>query len=369
MSVVSSGHDVADGRLHREVDACVRAGLTVEVLGLGKAGDGPAGARVRTWSRRGLAWRIVLAVVLPWLARGRVLLVLDPDAAVGAVAPCRLRRRALVVDVHEDYAALLRDRRWARGATGSAARVLVRVAVVVAAAADLTVVADEHVPPRDGCRRRIVVPNLPTGHVTVAGPTPESDGRLRAAYVGDVRSSRGSDAMVDAVLAAPGWELDVVGPVSGSDGRVLTARLQNPSVAARVRLHGRLPPARAWHAVRGAQVGFALLEDTPAFRDAVPSKVYEYLAAGMAVVATRLPRVVALLEESGGGVHVDDAAEAAAVLRRWADTPAELSAVRARASAWARTALAGASPYTRLAADVAGLASSATTRAAESPSP
>ncbi len=48
VSIVTSGHDVADARLHREVAALVARGLHVEVLGLGDEADGPPGVTVRT---------------------------------------------------------------------------------------------------------------------------------------------------------------------------------------------------------------------------------------------------------------------------------------------------------------------------------
>src|SRR5439155_24596461 len=105
------GHDVAAGRLHREVAAAVAAGLTVEVLGLGSASDGPAGAAVTARPRpRGVPARLALALAQPWRARGHVLVTLDPDVVPAALLASRLRRRRLVVDVHEDYGALTRDR-------------------------------------------------------------------------------------------------------------------------------------------------------------------------------------------------------------------------------------------------------------------
>ena len=106
VSVVTSGHDVADARMHREVAALRRRGLTVEVLGLGDVGAGPEGADIRTWPRRSMVFRAVHAVRLPFLARGRVLLTLDPDVVPAGVVASLLRRRRLVADVHEDYVAL-----------------------------------------------------------------------------------------------------------------------------------------------------------------------------------------------------------------------------------------------------------------------
>jgi glycosyltransferase involved in cell wall biosynthesis len=358
VSIVNSGHDVADAHLHREVAAAVAAGLEVEVLGLGSASDGPAGAAVSARPRpRGVPARLALAIAQPWRARGRVLLTLDPDVVPAALAAARLRHRRLVVDVHEDYPALLRDRAWARGLTGRLAGVGVRGFLAAARRADLLVVADEHVPPSTA-PARLVVRNAPTAGYL---PEPCDPGPVpRALYVGDVRRSRGLPAMLAAIEAAPGWELDVVGPVARADQAELDTWLATSPAAPRVRFHGRKPPEQAWALARGAWVGLSLLEDTPAFRDAVPSKLYEYLAAGLAVATTPLPRAADIVGGSGAGVVVPDAEALSATLRGWADRPASLLPLRAAAVEWARAAFAGTSGYDVLAQRLRALAGAAT---------
>jgi glycosyltransferase involved in cell wall biosynthesis len=99
-----------------------------------------------------------------------------------------------------------------------------------------------------------------------------------------------------------------------------------------------------------------LLDDTPAFREAVPSKLYEYLAVGLAVVATPLPRMAELVTESGAGEVVADPAAASATLRRWSEDYAALEKARQNARKWAAEHLTGASPYDTLAERIRGLA-------------
>jgi glycosyltransferase involved in cell wall biosynthesis len=360
VSIVSSGHDVADARLHREVAAAVAAGLTVEVLGLGSVADGPAGAVVSAAPRgRGVAGRLVRAAVQPWRARGRVLLTFDPDVVPAALVAARLRGRRLVVDVHEDYEALSRDRAWARGVVGRIARAGVRAVLSAARRADLVVVADEHVPPATA-PERLVVRNAPSGGYL---PPPSAPGPVpRALYIGDVRRSRGLPVMLAALEGAPEWELDVVGPVAGADRVWLDAWLAASPAATRVRFHGRMPPQQAWALARGAWVGLSLLDDTPAFRDAVPSKLYEYLAAGLAVATTPLPRAAAIVMQSAAGVVVPDADALSATLRGWAEQPARLLPLRSSAVTWASTAFPGASGYEVLAQRLCALAGAPTQR-------
>lgn len=352
VSVVSSGHDVADARLHREVRALLEAGLTVEVMGLGDAAAGPPGVPVRVWPRGSMVARTLRAVRLPFIARGRVLLLLDPDTVPSALIARRLRGRGVVADVHEDYVALLRDRSWVPALLLGPLTWLTARSVGLAGRADVTVVADDHVPPAEAAtRRRLVVRNLPDPSMLPAAGGPEATG-WRALYVGDLRASRGLDDMLRAVAAAPDWHLDLVGSVSPAERERVEALLGR-ELGGRVTWHGRLPPRRAWELAVGAKVGLALLHDTPAFRDAVPTKVYEYLACGLAVLSTPLPRVAKLLVDSGGGRTVRDADEAAEILRGWSgEREHEMLAHRAEGLRWARAELCGPSPYVRLAAEV-----------------
>lgn len=324
----------------------------VEVIGLGDAADAPTGVTsVSTHPRAGLLRRLVDSLAIPWQAGGRVLFVIAPEMVPMAYVAAKVRRRRLVVDVYEDYAMLAHDRPFSRPAR-AAAVALVRVATALSARADLTSVADDHVPP-NRARRRHVVQNLPDSSYLPSPREPEA--QPRAVYIGDVRTTRGLRTMLDAIAAAPSWSLDIVGPVAPADQAWLDGWLASSPDAARVRLHGRLPPADAWRLAPGAWVGLSLLDDTPAFRDAVPSKVYEYAMAGLAVVATPLPRVVAMIRDLNIGVIVRDAAETAELLRSWAEDPAQLTAYRTAALAWSQARSVAPSPYDVLAAEVAGL--------------
>lgn len=303
VSLISSAHDISDARLHREVTALIAAGLSVEVFARGQREHAPAGSmRVVILRGSGLLWRIHAALTLPWRAHGRVLVVIDPDLVPMASVRCRLSRaRRLVVDVHEDYQALLSDRRWARGIIGVLARAVARLSTGIAMRADLTLVADDHVPPHRA-RNRVVVRNLADSSLLPALHEPSTSPRM--IYVGDVRTSRGLKAMLAALEHAPSWTLDIVGRVAEADAAWLADWQRTSLAAPRLRLHGQLPPTVAWQHAQTAWVGLVLLQPTPAFLAAMPSKVYEYQACGLAVVTTDLPRQRAWVQDGGIGVVV-----------------------------------------------------------------
>lgn len=334
VTLVTTGHDVADARLHRLLRAAAADGQRTEIVATGDVAGAPVHSRARTQPRTGMMQRARRALVWPFLARGRVLLTVDPDTALAAFLASRLRRQVWVADVHEDYAALLRDRAWLPAPLAAPARWLAGRLAWLCGRADLTLVADEHVPPRQA-RRRLVVRNLPDPTLLppLGGRTdgPQS-GEWRAVHIGDLRTSRGLREMVEAVAATVDdeipWRLDLVGPLSGDDLAWFEQRRAQPD-ARRVHWHGRLPPEQAWQWAADAHVGLCLLADTPAFREAMPTKIYEYEACGLPVVATPLPRVVERVQDRGTGWIVRDESETIEALRRFAcDTSAREELVR-----------------------------------------
>jgi glycosyltransferase involved in cell wall biosynthesis len=107
-------------------------------------------------------------------------------------------------------------------------------------------------------------------------------------------------SMLDLLDRIPSIELDIVGPCA--DERALSAEIAGRGLAHRVRLHGRLSYSRSWEIAREALAGLSLLHDTPAFRTARPTKIFEYGAVGIPVLATPLPGQAQLLADSSGGV-------------------------------------------------------------------
>jgi glycosyltransferase involved in cell wall biosynthesis len=121
-----------------------------------------------------------------------------------------------------------------------------------------------------------------------------------------------------------------------------------------------MPPERAWTYAQGAWCGLVMLEDTPAFREAMPSKLFEYLACGLGVLVTDLPRQRELVETLGAGRVVDTGPAAVGQsveqLQRWVKNPEDLDVCRANAARWAADNAAG-SDYDSLAQRLVSLPS------------
>ena len=353
ISLVSSADEVSDARLHRLCNALIKDGKSVQVVALGKASDAPAGVQFKqAIGGKKFIWRIIRDLTIPFQSKGKVVIVVAPDLLATTWLISKVRRQKLVADVHEDYLRLLQDRSWARGIVGKAAGLIARIATYVAKHAALTTVADIQVPPNNA-KNRLVVRNLPDLYlITSSGelsPTPT------AIYIGDIRKSRGLIKMLEVAELAPNWRFELIGSVAAADKDYLENWQRTSPAASRVTFHGKLAPKQSWQFAKGAWVGLSLLDATPAFIDAVPSKLYEYLTSGLAVVTTDLPRSAKVISESNAGVIANTPSEIANALIKFEIDKDYLNQLRSNGANWAKNNLDSPAEYHRFTAAISNL--------------
>ena len=365
ISIISSGASLADARLHRLTRALLRAGLSVEIFAPGNPKDAPSQTSkllirkpffTSHWKISSLGPRYFRSRYFVFRSKGRVIYAISPEAIAPSFGFAKLVRRKLAVDFFEDYLRLLNDRAWTKryfGIIGWIAKSDTKSALWFAKYADLTTAADVQVPPFDA-KNRLVVRNLPDASLlTDSG---ERSSTPRAIYIGDLRKSRGLHDMLQVAEIASNWEFDFVGGVASSDQEFVDQwlRAHDPNQS-RVHFRGRLAPQESWKFAAGAWVGLSLLESTPAFVEAVPSKLYEYMAVGLATISTPLPRCVALIEASGSGAIESTPQGVAARLKSWQENPAELDLLRSQGRNWASENLDSEREYAIFAAEMVKL--------------
>lgn len=337
ISILSSAQNISGARLHRLANTLIRAGFQVHIWAPGEPANAPAGAIFhKTLSSKSKLARVFRDITLPLSASGDVIMTLSPDLLPIAFLVSKIRRKKLIADINENYLKLLRDRSWAKGAIGIIAKLIALSANFIASRADLVTVADTQVPPFNA-KNRLVVKNLPDSKMI-----PDSgalDQTPRAIYIGDIRKTRGLYSMLRIAELSPKWSFDFIGNISNEDKHYIDSWLKSSPAASRVKFHGRLDPNTSWGFAKGAWVGLTLLEATPAFIEAVPSKLYEYAYAGLAIVSSPLPRCVELINESGGGVIAQSDEGAASILNSWAANQDALFNIRRKAQHWAKDVL------------------------------
>lgn len=329
---VSSVHPWTDNRIHyRECVTLANAGFRVTLVAVESTVDGPrSDVAIVTIPRRSRIRRMILSsfqvVRTAIRTKAKIVHLHDPEL-IPYIPLLRAFKRTVIYDAHEDLPTQLLSKpylgAWARVGLRVLALGLVRFVYF----ADLAVAATETIAGSLPARRTILVHNYPPLREAEATADSEdiADRRLAAVYVGGITSRRGAEVMVDAFGEdlVDGWTLSLAGSASSS----LLEQLAQRSGWSRVEYSGQVAPEAARELILESRVGLLLFEDNAAHRDALPTKMFEYFAAGVPVVASDFPLWRTIVEDNSCGLLVDPASPAAVAraLRTYYDSPALLA--------------------------------------------
>ncbi len=242
----------------------------------------------------------------------------DPELLPEAML-ARLLRRRVVFDLHENLPAQISTKPWLprllRRPTAALARLVLRLAERVM---PITLAEPGY---RSLLRRdHPVFPNYLHDPPAVAAAGSAGD---EVVYLGDVTRDRGVELAIAALARLPAPPPLVV---IGRCRPALAARLEEQAAAGNVPLElaGYLPHRQALPRVAQARVALSPLLDLPNYRESLPTKILEYLAVGVPVVASDLPATRRLAGEVAGMrlFAPGDAAALAAALVAARDDPA-----------------------------------------------
>lgn len=133
---------------------------------------------------------------------------------------------------------------------------------------------------------------------------PDWDGKVaEVCYVGSISAIRGIRELVRAceLLRSPA-RLSLVGSFAEP---ALEREVAHFPGWKRVDAHGHLGRAGVQAAMRRAVAGLVTLHPVVNYLDALPVKMFEYMAAGLPVIASRFPLWQDIVESNGCGVCVD----------------------------------------------------------------
>lgn len=163
-------------------------------------------------------------------------------------------------------------------------------------------------------------------------------------HLGQLRKDRGGDLLIDAmdrVAAAPGGpDVHLVFLGYGPEQARLRDRVRTWGLEEAVHFLDAIPPSRLTEAASGAHAGVTLLEPSCLnHRLALPNKLFDYLSAGLAVVASDLPAIARIVGDYECGILTDpyDSQSLAQALVRAASDSAESGRWRAQARRAAET--------------------------------
>lgn len=327
---------VHDSRVRREAATLAEHGHDVVVLELADVGsrelDGFRRRSVLPPARiRRLPFHLHRAVLAWTFARGVVRerpdVIHAHDAAmlVPGLIGARLTRARLVYDTHELATGVpYREGFWEWFVDRIERLGLPRTTAVITVS--------------DGIAARLVeryrLPTTPVVLRNVCDLERRGDGGLRTRlgladdaplvlHQGAPAVGRGCEVLIDAVATLPDVHLVFLGDGTPAHVADLQDRVRRCGVGDRVHFAPAVPLAELLANTAQADVGVTLLQDTcENHRLALPNKLFEYLAAGVPVVASDLPEMARVVEgaDVGATVAQDDrdavAAGIASVLER-----------------------------------------------------
>ncbi|HEY3682536.1 MAG TPA: glycosyltransferase [Streptosporangiaceae bacterium] len=311
-------HNPNDARiLHRQIRALLDAGHAVTYVAPFRDGNTAPwpGIEVvdvpRARGRRRLrAVRTARRKLARHAPSADVVIVHDPELLL-ALPRRRDGRPVLVWDVHEDTAAALAGKRWLPAPLRPALRPVVRGVERVAERRMKLLLAEE------GYRDRFRLPHpVVANTVYVPDEPPPRPGPDRLVYLGHISRARGIEEIVAAarMLRPRGVTVELIG-AADAEVRPLLRDAQREGV---LRWYGYVPNDAALRITEGALAGLAPLRDEPNYRHSLPTKIVEYMAHGVPVIATPLPTSEDIVTAADCGLIVpfnDPAALADAALR------------------------------------------------------
>ncbi len=266
---------------------------------------------VRTYRRRLLRASLgtLQALRLAIAIRASVYHLHDPEL-LPVVLALRFLNRRVVFDFHEEFAAQVRGKPYlSRRARAVASRLARYWEILLCGGASRIVTATPRIRERLPIRRQAatVVCNFPSLEEFPAATRTPFEHRSRAAYyVGSVTEIRCCFEMVQAARILRSSRRRITMRVAGPfDSSRLERRVRDAAKGLDVTILGRRTRDQVRADLEDAYVGLVLFSPHPNHRHAMPNKIFEYMAAGVPVVASDFPLWVQIVKRSGSGMTVD----------------------------------------------------------------
>lgn len=308
---VSSVHPWTDNRIHyRECASLAALGYDVTLVAVESRVDGTSSAvDVVVLPRLPRLRRVVLgsfrAVRRALRTKAEIYHLHDPEL-VWAVPILRLMRKRVIFDSHEDLPMQVLSKQYVKPVARPFMKAAAHVVVAIARRSNHIIAATETIAARFPADRTSIVHNYPPLREAELDAPLLSERPKSIAYIGGIGEVRGAVQMIDALGSSAfphEWGLDLAGTMSGP----LTERLERSPGWNKVRFHGQIRPEEARDLLLRTRVGLVLFQDTQAHRDSLPTKMFEYFAAGIPVIASDFPLWRSIVEEHECGLLVDQA--------------------------------------------------------------
>ena len=317
--ILTSVHSPFDTRIfHKQAKSLVKAGYDVTLIAQHDKNEVVDGVKIvalprpknRLWRMLG-TWRILK---LALKQKADVYHFHDPELIPVGLVLKLLTKGKVIYDVHEDYGKAVLSKDYLPECTRKAVAVLVRQmekstakffdAIIVVAHDDLA--TDGLLKNFSSHKRGVIVCNFPIlPQFTVREDSTDNDTAFSLIYAGGLAKERGISEIVQA--------LEYVNPSKVVKlvlyGKFLPEPYENEvrrlKGFERVEYRGWIEQGELWRRMNQVDVGIVCLHPVGQYTKGLPTKLFEYMAAGLPVIVSNFPLCQEFVEGNNCGLTVD----------------------------------------------------------------
>lgn len=218
----------------------------------------------------------------------------------------KLLGRKVIYDVHEDVPKQILAKDWIPRYLRKPIANCAQIAETVASSIfDGIVAATPSIARKFPARKTFTIQNFPLQSEIMVSEPHEGLKVKSLVYVGGISRTRGLFTMLEAVRLINGTQTVALHLAGRFTPPTLEEEAQKHPGWKHVVWHGWLDRSSTIRILRSARVGLLLLDATPNHTESLPIKLFEYMAAGIPVIASDFPLWESIIKHAGCGLLVD----------------------------------------------------------------
>ncbi len=314
--ILTSVHPPFDTRIfHKQAKSLVKAGYDVTLIVQHDKNEVVDGVKIvalpkpknRFWRMLG-AWRVFK---LALKQKADVYHFHDPELIPIAVLLKLFANGKVIYDVHENVKRDILSKSW----LPKAARGLVSLMYQLTEKLgfpfidEIIIAEDSYIKNYQKQNNILALRNYPILSF-IKGPSEVKNSRPTLVYVGGITEVRGVWELVESTrLLKPKYEnilLTLVGPVDpASLEEKIRKLLEQYSLQQNVHLVGKVKHEEVYTILPRCHIGMGIVHPEPNYMESLPTKLFEYMAAGLPVIASSFPLWKEIIEGNNCGLTVN----------------------------------------------------------------